>query len=337
MAAGFKTATVAAASVPATQTNFPSYVDLSRLGITTLAEAQSVRVYADAAKTTEWAREIVSATEMWTKIPSLTSTTSIYVDWDGVRADYAVTDTYGRNAVWSGALATWHLGDLTDSTGNYALTNNSAVTFGSTNALIPNTSIYNKTNANYLYQSSAFGRSYNSAYTFSFWVYINDDPTVDYDIADILVTGNPGQRFRILYEYNGGTRRIRMYQNTTVGTTFFDITGNVGATQARYDITFSGSAISMYKNASAAFSNVSNNANAGNIADISRLSLGNTRPSGYTAPLSGKIDETRLWGSVLSANWITTEYNNQSAESTFWGTWSTVSSGANTTNFFALM
>ena len=47
MASGFKQATVNAADVPASQTDFPSYVDLSRLGITTLAEAQSVRVYAD--------------------------------------------------------------------------------------------------------------------------------------------------------------------------------------------------------------------------------------------------------------------------------------------------
>ena len=99
MAAGFKLATVNSARVPSTQTNFPAYVDLSRLGITTLAEAQSVRVYADSSKTTEWAREIVSATEMHVKVPSLTSTVTMYVDYDGVRSDYAVTDTFGRNAV----------------------------------------------------------------------------------------------------------------------------------------------------------------------------------------------------------------------------------------------
>jgi hypothetical protein len=50
MAAGFKKATVRAADVPSTLTNFPTYVDLDRLGITTLAEAQSVRVYADVLK-----------------------------------------------------------------------------------------------------------------------------------------------------------------------------------------------------------------------------------------------------------------------------------------------
>ena len=128
MAAGFKQATVNAASVPSTQTNFPAYVDLSRLGITTLAEAQSVRVYADSGKVTEWAREIVSATEMHVKVPSLTSTVTMYVDWDGVSADYAVTDTYGRNAVWSSYSTVIHNGGATDSTGNSTLSANGGVT-----------------------------------------------------------------------------------------------------------------------------------------------------------------------------------------------------------------
>ena len=99
MAAGFKTATVNASDVPSTQTNFPVYVDLARLGITTQAEADSIRVYAESSKTTEWAREIVSVSEMWVKVPSLTSTTAIYIDWDGSRSDYSVSDTYGRNNI----------------------------------------------------------------------------------------------------------------------------------------------------------------------------------------------------------------------------------------------
>ncbi len=132
MATGFKTATVNASSVPATATNFPSYVDLSRLGITTLAEAQSVRVYAESGKTTEWAREIVSVSEMHVKVPSLTSTVAMYVDWDGVRADYAVTDTYGRNAVWSDYAAVYHLeGNSNDSTANGLNGTDTNVTYGS--------------------------------------------------------------------------------------------------------------------------------------------------------------------------------------------------------------
>jgi len=105
MAAGFKSATVNAASVPSTQTDMPSYVDLARIGITTLAEAHSIRVFADSAKTIEWAREIVSVTEMHVKVPSLTSTVTMYVDWDGIRADYAVGDTYGAQNAWPSKFA----------------------------------------------------------------------------------------------------------------------------------------------------------------------------------------------------------------------------------------
>ncbi len=277
--------------------------------------------------TTELPREIVSFTvageagEIHIKYSgTLSSTvdTDIHIYADGTSGDYATTATYGRNNVWTDFLAVYHLNGLTDSKGTYDLTNNSAVTFGSTNAKIGNASIYNQTNANYLYHNSAYGRSYNSAYSLSLWLYTDDNPTTDYDIAEILVTGNPGQRMRMLYEYNGGSRRIRMYQNTSVGTTFFDISGNIGATTARYDITFSGTAIYMYKNATATHSNVSNNANGGSLGGTTRVSLGNTSASGYTAPLKGKIDEFRYRSSVTSGNTITTEYNNQNSPSTFY-------------------
>jgi hypothetical protein len=114
MSTGFKSATVASGDVPDTQSNFPVYVDLKRMnGGTSLsaADAASIRVYSDSGKTTELAREIVSVDEMHVKVTSLTNTFTIYVDWDGSSADYAVTDTYGRNAVWSDYRAVYHLNE----------------------------------------------------------------------------------------------------------------------------------------------------------------------------------------------------------------------------------
>jgi hypothetical protein len=72
-----KTATVASAKVAATLSNFPVYINLSRVkgSAMTQAEADSVRIYTDSAKTTEIAREIVSVSECHAKIPSLTTTT----------------------------------------------------------------------------------------------------------------------------------------------------------------------------------------------------------------------------------------------------------------------
>ena len=141
MAAGFKKSQVVAAKVPSTQSNYPSYVDLSRLGITTIAEANSVRVYADADKIVELPRQILSATVMFVKVTSFTSTVFLYVDFDGVRADYGVTTTYGRNAVWADYVAVLHLGGTVDSTGNGNTLTDTGVT--TTPGKIGDANVYN--------------------------------------------------------------------------------------------------------------------------------------------------------------------------------------------------
>lgn len=121
----FKAIPVAASQVTGTHTDFPVLVapsEITDLGAITLAEAQSSRFYSDEAMTTELAREVVSADEIYVKVPSLSSSTIIYMDHDGVRSDYGDTDTYGRDATWSNAfLVVLHLEDfssLDDSSGN---------------------------------------------------------------------------------------------------------------------------------------------------------------------------------------------------------------------------
>ena len=85
--------------------------------------------------TTELAREIVTFSvsaetgEIHYKYSGTLSSsvdTDIHVYADGSSADYAVTATYGRNAVWAGFRVVYHMNDLlTDSTGNgHNLTNN---------------------------------------------------------------------------------------------------------------------------------------------------------------------------------------------------------------------
>jgi uncharacterized membrane protein len=54
----------------------------------------------------------------------------IYVDWDGVRSDYAVSATYGRNAVWVDLALVNHFETATtDSSGNNTGTVNNARVF----------------------------------------------------------------------------------------------------------------------------------------------------------------------------------------------------------------
>lgn len=316
MAAGFKTATVNASDVPSTQTNFPAYVDLSRLGITTLAEAQSVRVYADSEKTTEWAREIVSATEMHVKIPSLTSSTTIYVEYDGARSDYAVTDTYGRNAVWSDYASVFHQdmssGNAVDSTGNLNVTQQGSPSYSQTGQIgdatdLPTTSDY--------FEISSGGAVPSPPITLQAW--FNPDNAAA--AQSIIYVGQSNSEVGLLtaaselwaLSQSGGNAQAE----TT--TTLSNNTWYMG-----HGVFTSISSRTVYLNGVAENTNTtSKNTNTG-----SGISLGG-RFSTTAQQFVGLLDELRVRESVLSADWITTEYNNQNDEATFWGTWTDVGGG----------
>jgi hypothetical protein len=324
MAAGFKTATVTSGDVPATQTDFPSYIDLSRLGITTQAEADSVRVYADAGKTTQWAREIVSVSQMWVKIPSLTSTTAIYVEWDGVSADYAVTDTYGRNAVWSDYLAVFHFesSNANSTSGSYSGTDTS-MTYGSSYGKFGGGADFNGTSSRIAFSSTMIPITTNP-WSITMWVN-----------QDILATGNKEFFSQWTYATSGNAYFLGTNSNTRIRMSdawSYDLTTNWTADTWRYVAnTNTASNNHLYTNATLRGSK-------GSAMSFTGTGVAMFGRQGEYADeyFDGFLDEARVRLSTLSQDWITTEYNNQSDEAGFWGTWSDVSSG-NTTNFFALM
>jgi len=313
----FKTATVQTGKVASTQSNFPVYVDLDRLGITTLAEAQSVRVYADEAKTTEWAREIVSVSEMHVKVPSLTSSTEIFVDWDGVRSDYGVTTTYGRNAVWSDYQRVYHLneasGAVVDSTGNDDGTNNGATTeaagqigdaysFDGTNDVITGIATVDGLGNNVSYSLWVKGDSYSSNRKIALVNFLGGADRV------IIQRSETSGRFQI-DTYDGST--LRSHGTALTDTTnwhYFVGTTNTSKSLTSYLDGVAGTS-SSYR---------------GGGDSASSFNIGGDNVAYYW---DGKIDEVRARHSILSANWITTEYNNQNAESTFWGTWTDAGGG----------
>ena len=315
MAAGFKQATVNSARVPSTQSNFPTYVDLSRLGITTLAEAQSVRVYADSGKTTEWAREIVSLSQMWVKVPSLTSTVSIYVDYDGVRADYATTDTYGRNAVWSDYTGAWHLEGTTGSTGTYDLTDNGTT---SRAGKIGDGRDFGGASEDDRLQTSTDAPTTLNTWTASAWVY--PDVLGDYEgIFSKLSTTRDGaganQNF-ILICHNDGTIGAN-----PGGSWVFSSAASISAgSWYHFQWVRSGSQIAYYVNGVARGTSTFSNSNSSGF----KFFIGSWVSTVSDYRLNGAIDSVRFIQSALTANWITTEYNNQNDEADFWGTWSNV-------------
>ena len=323
MSTGFKTATVASADVPATQTNFPVYIDLSRLGITTQADADSVRVYADSSKTTEWAREIVSATEMHVKVPSLTSTTAIYVYWDGTSADYAVTDTYGRNAVWSAFRSIHHLESSGgDSTGNL---NNTDVGLSYSAGKVGNDATFS--NGSNSRVTTTTGSTSVGTYTYFAWF-----KSTSTNNRGIVTWTNTGGDTSSGYQIN-----INLTSSGTLNVTSGPTTSGTYNDNAWHRVAVTGNgpgnAGVIYVDGASAASGGCFNFGATTIYEMIGRCAGASKTS-----FDGMLGETRWWvGSLLSANWITTEYNNQSDEAGFWGTWSNVGGTTNTTDFFLMM
>lgn len=325
MAAGFKQATVNASSVPSTQTNFPSYVDLSRLGITTLAEARSVRVYADSAKTTEWAREIVSATEMHVKIPSLTSSTTIYVDWDGISSDYAATDTYGRNAVWSDYQFVLHMeGNATDSTGNSTPTATSMTYNTTAGRLGGRGGSFNGTSSRIVLPSFSFG----TEYTIQYWMYKNTTGT---SLISPWSKDNGTTRVATSIIYSGTSQDAYAWNTSAAIYVNSDTISNL--TWHKKTHTYLGG--SYWRSFKDGSQSATTAAPLNPLATSFGLWIGADQYAGGRWYWNGYIDEFRQRKLFVSNDWETTEYNNQSAESTFWGTWTTVSSApANNGLFF---
>ena len=320
---------VVAAKVAATLSDYPALIipsEMTGWGAITLAEAQSIRFYSDSGLTTELAREVVSADEIHVKVPSLTTTTTIYADYDGIRADYAVGATYGRNAVWSGYDAVYHLeSGGTDSTGNIDLTN-TGVTFAA--GKIGDSAAYNST-ADRLSTGTAgvLDLDIDEAFTIQAWVNVNNLTAA----RDVFSHENPsspfnGYRWRIFDSAGTYKSRIQLGANNGGSNTIYvDTTGAILPTANNWHsiaLTFSGnsnaSGMTFYSNGSSPGQTILINTATADPTYSGNFALGNN--VSFNQNFDGEMDEVRKSPTQFSANRITTEYNNQSDVGTFWGT-----------------
>jgi len=318
----FKKLTVKTGQVTGTHSNFPTLVQpslITGLGSITLAEAQSARFYSDVGKTTELAREVVGLDEIHVKVTSMEALAEIWMDYDGIRADYAVTDTYGRNAVWTGYEAVHHLNGLTDSTANgHDLTNTNSVAFNS--AKIGDGSDAGASNTNkHLGVNSNLGIT-NGAITASVWFKNNTEIATNgyYCLLDKASLTNRVQ-YRVAYMGNGGVRGVsfrREREGIAVNAANHNVTlGTVNWN--KLDLTYDGTTVRGYLNgASVASVAASGNGSEGS---ENRYFLHAAFSYGSAVVRASTIqDEARITTAVRSANWITTEYNNQNANGSFW-------------------
>lgn len=322
-------ATVTAAKVAATLTDYPSYIDLSEMPAsfwsTVTNGGGDIRCYSDEALTTELAREVVSCDtatdtgELHVKIPSLTTSTVIYITVDGTSTEPAVGSTYGRNAVWSDYAAVYHFqSDASDSSGNQS---DGTVT-GATNGAdkIGNGYDFDGTD-----DEIDFGRitelESQGAYTLSAW------HSTDLGTDAHLWGSSLGA---------GSSNSQAYYENTSPTDIYFAVssinnrlvypTTDMTADQKHYlQQVFDGSLSGNSNRLKVYLDGVNKTADGSFVGTIESTSGSDTRnfvigrnPNGTNFPLNGTFDELRIIQSALSADWISTEYNNQDSPSTFW-------------------
>lgn len=316
-------------SVPSAQSNMPLYVKPSVMtgwGSLTLAEAQSSRWYADEGMVTEIAREIVGADEIHHKMPTVpTSGGEVFTDYDGVRADYAVGATYGRNAVWGDYEFVLHgilsSGNLVDSAGNITTTKQTANT--PTNPSGPVGDGFNPNSAYWTTNYVPFTEIGTGDFSFQYWA----DFSTGSARRSVILMGRNLAFEDVYYEQayrtsdSPANKIVSTFREGPTGQVDVAPTDTINGTQRMYHLTRSGTNARKYSQG-ALGDNTTNAEVAASlgVSGNSVLTIASAYTTGVQPSGSVTFDEFRLRKSILSANWITTEYNNQSAVATFWGT-----------------
>lgn len=321
------THTIQAANVPVDLTDFPTLADTSDwylvVGFASITEngGGSIRVHQGA---TELAREVVdynSATgqgEVWFLIPFLSSSTDnvFTISSDGVSADYAVTDIYGRNAVWPDYGFVSHDGGLTDSTGN-----SSPINTGSTvaNGRIGTGSEFNATNNSRISvaSSSSIDDIFAGGGTLSFWA--NTHSTGQGGFGRLASKRGAGNNGWALFALNqtGFEYAFRADTSGTQGVWRAAFTTNTFQHVAvTYNSNSSTNEALIYVNASEIATQASDPTGTPDNDTGNTLIIGNNAT--FDREHDGVLDELRLRGDALSAPWISTEQSNQSNPGAFY-------------------
>lgn len=294
-------------------TSFPVYLDLVSLPTdfwTNIQEdGDDIRIVEND-EVTETAFELVSIAtttktgELHFMADSLgtTSSSTFYIYYGNASATaYAVSDTYGRNAVWSNYIRVYHGNSTTDSSGNSNVTLNAQTTAQTSNRRLGDYS-FNIASAQTtipINAGSITGR------TVSAWVRPASSASNNYvwDMRTGLVSGylifSSGLNYEIGADFTYAYKDSALATNgvtTWTDNTYHHVVGRTNAQWTDTGVSFG------FRYASV----------------------------GASDTLTGQFDEIRVTTSIdTSTSTIITEYNNQSATSTFYWIGSPEGQGGN--------
>ncbi|HET8574567.1 MAG TPA: DUF2341 domain-containing protein, partial [Candidatus Paceibacterota bacterium] len=305
-------------------TNFPVYVNLSNMPASFWTHVKSnggdIRI-TESDGVTEVSREVVAISastktgEVWFKAPALSSSTDygFYIYYGNASAsDYAYTDTYGRNAVWSDYLGVWHMNNITavvDSTGGgndiHFTSGLAAMTtspYGDAVRLYPN-------GTKDISIATSTPISSNQNYTYSVTARHNASMTQYYGIADTRQGGSDSAGIKIMAQ-GTQTASVGVVSNSNAFCSFGSTV--TWSTSAWANFTVSTTVGTGQQTA------YMNGSSIGGAANCTR-GTGN-RGVGLLTGLSSSMDFSQVFvrAGLSSAAWISTHYKNESSASTFY-------------------
>jgi hypothetical protein len=327
------------------QSNFPIEYDVTDANLATVANGGHVQnasgfdigFYTSSDCSTgklNWETEVYSATTGrwtgWIKISSLSHTvdTVIYLCYGDASIS---TDQSSASSVWdSDYMAVWHLNQnagtktLTDSTSHANTMNNNVNT--SLRSITGKTgdAIWFNGSSDFAKTASTPSYTANTAGTVSAWVYAS---TSIADGAEWWYTGQAGSNSNLHGStWNAGNVRynIRVKNAGDVINTG-DTGGSTYPTGSWYYVvwesdTGSTNSTKLYMNGNdkSGFLAATTAAWFSSISSISATELGRRDIASPDSSWKGILDEVRVSDIKRGSDWITTEYNNQSATSTFY-------------------
>jgi len=271
--------------------------------------------------TTELAREIVSFSvsaetgEIHYKYSGTLSSsvdTPIHVYADGSSADYAVTATYGRNAVWSDYLFVAHDGGGTDSTGSYTPTLNGGITAGGVTGKIGKGTDFDGSNDTIDINAVASDLADIKDMTMSLWA--NSDTHAASNMYIMGFTSSSGGLpISLISRFSNDN--IYLFTRNDANSSQVQLNSGIEMTNGTWfqtHATIDGETNKIYVDgALKATGSVT-----GNIP-VNRFSIGN--PIGIVGrDYNGQTDEIRVFNGVKTSNWIAAEHANQNSYSTFY-------------------
>lgn len=202
-------------------------------------------------------------------------------------------------------VAYWKLENTNDELSTYNLTNNNTVAFNA--AQFSNGADFGTSNTNkFLNNNSNLGINGNGALAVSFWVKVTSEiGSGSYEFLHYDSTGGADRYFTVQYDYNGGTRRLKIdagggtaTHNVTLGTSdFYHIVANRAASDG---------AIELFVNAASVATGTASTSSGAN----NEISIG-IHTNGTSSPTSGIIDDFAVFSRVLTPTEVTTIYTGQ--------------------------